>query len=81
MKITEKKITFGLIVGTRGFFNSALAVEGRESLIAQVEKLGFNYVILPFDATPTGAVETLEDARKCANLFNEKRSEIDGVIV
>lgn len=81
MKITEKKITFGLIVGTRGFFNSALAVEGRKSLIAQVEKLGFKYVILPIDATPTGAVETLEDARKCANLFNEKRSEIDGVIV
>jgi len=81
MKITEKKITFGLIVGTRGFFNSALAVEGRKSLIAQVEKLGFNHVILPFDATPTGAVETLDDARKCAKLFNDKRYEIDGVIV
>ncbi len=29
MKTTEKKMTFGLIVGTRGFFNSALAIEGR----------------------------------------------------
>ncbi len=81
MKITEKKITFGLIVGTRGFFNSALAVEGRKSLIAQIEKLGFNFVILPMDATPTGAIETIDDARKCAILFNEKRYEIDGVIV
>ncbi len=81
MKITQKKITFGLIVGTRGFFNSALAVEGRKSLIAQVEKLGFNHVILPFDATPTGAIETLEDAKKCAMLFNEKRHEIDGIII
>ncbi len=81
MKATEKKMTFGLIVGTRGFFNSALAVEGRKSLIALIEKLGYNHVILPPEATPTGALETLEDARKCAMLFNEKRYEIDGVIV
>ena len=81
MKITEKKMTFGLIVGTRGFFNSALAVEGRKDLIAQVKKLGYEYVILPSNATPTGAIETLEDARKCALLFNEKRYEIDGIIV
>jgi len=81
MQTNEKKITFGLVVGTRGFFNSELAVEGRKSLIAQIEKLGFNYVILPVEATPTGAIETLEDAKKCATLFNEKRYEIDGIIV
>ncbi len=81
MKITEKKITFGLIVGTRGFFNSALAVEGKKDLIKLIEKLGFGYVILPEDATPTGALETLEDAKKCAKLFNEHRDEIDGIIV
>ena len=71
MKITEKKITFGLIVGTRGIFNSSLAVKGRKDLIELIEKLGFSYVILTPDATPTGAIETLEDARKCARLFNE----------
>jgi L-fucose isomerase-like protein len=81
MKITEKKITFGLIVGTRGFFNSALAVDGRKDLIALMEKLGYNYVILPTDATPTGAIETIDDARKCARLFNENREEIDGIII
>jgi L-fucose isomerase-like protein len=81
MKITEKKITFGLIVGTRGFFNSALAVDGRKDLIALMEKLGYNYVLLPADATPTGAIETIDDARKCATLFNEKREEIDGIII
>lgn len=81
MKITEKKITFGLIVGTRGFFNSALATEGRKDLIKLLEKLGFGYVVLPSDATPTGALETIDDARKCAKLFNEHRDEIDGIIV
>jgi L-fucose isomerase-like protein len=81
MKITEKKITFGLVVGTRGFFNSALATEGRKSLIKTVEKLGFGHVILSAEATPTGAIETIQDARKCADLFIEKRNEIDGIIV
>jgi L-fucose isomerase-like protein len=81
MKITEKKITFGLIVGTRGFFNSALAAQGRKDLVRLLEKLGYGYVILPEDATPTGAIETLEDARRCARLFNEKREEIDGIII
>jgi L-fucose isomerase-like protein len=81
MKITEKKMTFGLIVGTRGFFNSALAVDGRKDLTALMEKLGYKYVILPSDATPTGAIETIDDARKCAKLFNENRDEIDGIII
>lgn len=81
MKFVEKKITFGLVIGTRGFFNSALAVDGRKSLISLMEKMGFGYYILPSDATPTGAIETVDDAAKCAKLFNEKRDEIDGVIV
>lgn len=81
MKMTNKKITFGLIVGTRGFFNSKLAAEGKKDLMDLINRLGYNYVILPDDATPTGAVETTDDARKVANLFHEKRNEIDGIIV
>lgn len=81
MKIIHKQITFGLVVGTRGFFNSALAVEGKKDLIALMDKLDYDYVILPSEATPTGAIETIDDARKCARLFNEKRDEIDGIIV
>jgi len=81
MKITEKKITFGVVVGTRGFFNSKLAKNGRKDLLALLEKLDYNYVILPSDQTPTGVIETVDDARKCAKLFNEHRDEIDGIIV
>ncbi len=81
MKIVNKKITFGLIVGTRGFFSSSLAVQGRKDLISLVEKLGYGYVILPMEDTPTGAIETLDDAKKCARLFNENRDDIDGIIV
>ncbi len=81
MKITEKKITFGVIVGTRGFFNSKLAVDGRKDMLALLDKLGYGNVILPADQTPTGAIETVDDARKCAKLFNEHRDDIDGIIV
>lgn len=76
-----KKITFGLIVGTRGFFSSSLAVNGKKELTQLMDRLGYDTVILPDDATPTGAVETIQDARKVATLFNEKRNQIDGIII
>ena len=81
MKVMEKKITFGIIVGTRGFFNPELAKQGRLDLLAQLDKLGYDYVIPPMDATPNGAIETLDDARTCAALFKEKADVIDGIIV
>jgi len=73
--------TFAIMVGTRGFFNPKLATEGRKKLMAKLEKMGFKAVILPENATPTGAIETIEDAHKCAKLFNEKRYKIDGIVI
>ncbi len=81
MNIMEKKLSFGLIVGTRGFFNPKLAQEGREQLLKKLDSLGYSYVILPDSATPNGAIEKLADARKCAKLFKENREQIDGIIV
>ena len=81
MNIMQKKSTFGLIVGTRGIFNPKLAQEGRVQLLKKLDSLGYSYVIPPEDATPNGAVETLADAHKCADLFKQEQDEIDGVIV
>ena len=81
MKIMDKTLNFGLIVGTRGFFNPKLADEGRKQLLAKLDSLGYSYVILPEQETAHGAIETLADARKCAELFKRNRDEIDGVIV
>lgn len=81
MKIMEKKTTFGLMVGTRGFFNPELARQGRKDLLAKLDKLGYNYIITPEDATPNGAIETLADAKMCTELFKKHRDEIDGVVV
>ncbi len=81
MNIMEKKLTFGLIVGTRGFFNPKLAQKGREQLLKKLDSLSYSYVILPEGATPNGAIETLTDAQKCAELFKENKEQIDGIIV
>ncbi|MCK4516863.1 MAG: fucose isomerase, partial [Spirochaetaceae bacterium] len=69
MRVAEKKITFGVIVGTRGFFNPDHARVAREQIIAKLDNLGYGKVILPADATEHGAIETIEHARKCATLF------------
>ncbi len=76
-----EKITFGVVVGTRGFFPSALAVEGRKQLIEKLEKMGFGVIIAPEGATPHGAVETSADALVYSHLFHDKKDIIDGIIV
>jgi len=74
-------MTFGLIVGTRGFFNSQLAREGRKQLEEKLNSLGFEYVIPPENDTPNGAIESLADARRCAELFQKNHARIDGFVV
>ncbi len=77
----DKKTTLGLIVGSRGFFNPELAANGRQKLLSKLDNLDYDYVITPKDATPNGAIETREDAAKCAKLFKESADRIDGVVV
>jgi len=81
MRIIKKKTTFGLIVGTREFFNSELAVGVRAKLLSILQEQGYGYVITPEDATPCGAIETRAHAKLCAELFKRNADEIDGVIV
>jgi L-fucose isomerase-like protein len=81
MKMMQKKITFGVIVGTRNIFNAQLAVAEREKLLSLLEKLGFGYVIPDAEATAAGAIETRADAKICAELFKAHRDAIDGIIV
>ncbi len=76
-----KKVTLGVIVGNRGFFPDILAKEGRKDILEVLKKNGFGTVALSMQQTKYGAVETFEDAKKCAALFAENREKIDGVIV
>ncbi|MFO7657315.1 MAG: fucose isomerase, partial [Bacteroidales bacterium] len=77
----KKKLTFGLIVGTRNIFNAKLAEEAKIVLLKKMKEWGYDYVILASEATPTGNIETYQDAKKCADLFKKNRDIIDGVIV
>lgn len=79
----NRKMCFGVIIGTRAYFNSELARDVRKQLLKTLTDEGYNYVILPEDATPTGcsSIETREDGLKCAALFRENRERIDGIIV
>jgi L-fucose isomerase-like protein len=76
-----KKQTFGVIIATRNIFNSKLAVEARAKVLAKLEKMEFNSIILPSGETPTGNIEGYADAVKCANLFRKNIEVIDGILV
>lgn len=81
MKMFDKKVSLGLIIASREFFNGTLALDARRDVIAQLDKLGIGYHILPVDATNNGTVETKEDVRKYVQLFDEHRHDIDGFVV
>lgn len=73
--------TFGVIISTRGFFPAWLAEEGRSQILAKLEEMGHQVVTLSMADTCHGAVETWEDAKKCAELFKANRDRIDGILV
>lgn len=78
----KKKLVFGLIVATRNIFSADLARQARPVLLQKLDKLGYDYVILDEDQTPTfGSVGTYDDAKVCAELFKANRDRIDGIIV
>lgn len=74
-------VTLGIIVGNRGFFPAHLCLTGRQKILAVLEAAGIRTVIVPEEATNNGAIESLKEARLCADLFAKHRDEIDGVIV
>lgn len=74
-------ITLGVIVGNRGFFPSHLCETGRATVLEVLEDEGINTVALSPEDTTFGSVESLSDARKCADLFKAHREEIDGILV
>lgn len=73
--------TFGVIIGNRGFFPAVLARDGREEILRVLEQEGYRAICPSPEDTKFGSVETLQDARKCADLFKKHREELDGILV
>jgi L-fucose isomerase-like protein len=76
-----QRMTMGVIVGNRGFFPDQLAKSGREEIIQVLQKSGMDVVILGPEDSKYGAVETYQEATRCAELFRAHSARIDGVIV
>lgn len=75
------KPTLGVIIGNRDFFPDSLITSGRQELQQVFTELDIEPIWLDPSATKLGAVETWEDARKCAALFEENRKRIDGILI
>src|SRR5450755_2405116 len=75
------KMTMGIIVGNRGFFPGQLAETGREEMIEALKKAGMDAVVLDPSQSKHGAVETRDEAKRCAELFRAQGGKIDGVVV
>src|ERR1700721_1056278 len=74
-------ISFGVIVGNRDFFPDALVTQGRQDILEVLAERGIDSVILDTESTKLGGVETWQDAKKCAALFDEHRQRINGILV
>ncbi len=77
----QRNMTFGVVVGNRGFFPDHLAKTGREEIISVLEAAGARPVVLSPQESKYGAVETYAESQRCAELFKKHADTIDGVIV
>jgi len=73
--------TFGLLVGSRGFFPGHLARSGREQMIAALEAAGYDVICPTPEQTTHGAVQSREDAKQCAQLFRRNADRISGIVL
>jgi len=74
-------MVLGVIVGNRGFFPDHLAKSGRQEMVAALTAKGVKPIVLGENDSKHGAVETRQEAARCAELFKKHREEIDGVVV
>jgi L-fucose isomerase-like protein len=71
----------GVLYGNRDFFPDQLVTEARADIARIFARLGIRAVQLGEHDSKLGGVESHADARKCAELFRQHASEIDGVLV
>src|ERR1022692_529545 len=76
-----RPMTFGVIVGNRGFFPGHLAQSGHSEMVAAIEKAGHSVVVTGPEDTRHGAIESRAEAARCADLFRKNSEKIDGIII
>ena len=81
IRTVNRKVSLGVVIGSRAFFSPAPCKQARDEVLAQLEKLGVNAITLPFEATENGAVQSIADAKLYAEHFKAHRDEIDGLVI
>ena len=76
-----RPMTFGVVVGNRGFFPGHLAQSGHSEMVAAIGKAGHRVVVTGPEDTRYGAIESRAEAARCADLFRKNRDQIDGIII
>src|SRR5476651_2134929 len=79
--VKPRPVTFGMIVGNRGFFPAHLAKSGRAEMLSAITGAGYGVVATGPEDTKHGAIESRAEAAHCADLFKKHAGEIDGIIV
>jgi L-fucose isomerase-like protein len=77
----RRKVTLGLVIGSRAFFSPAPCQTAREEALTQLHRLGVDVVTLPYEATENGAVQCMADADLYARHFRAHADRIDGLVI
>lgn len=77
----RRRLSFGVVIGSRAFFSPAPCEAARREVLAHLETLGIDAVTLPFEATANGAVQSIADAELYAGHFRRHAEEIDGLVI
>ena len=77
----NRKTTFVVFFGNRGFFPASLQQTARTEMQEVLESLGHKPLMLDEKATRHGAVETPDEGRVFANFLRQHRDEYGGVIL
>tara|TARA_R110002126_G_scaffold213048_1_gene359511 strand:+ start:31342 stop:32808 length:1467 start_codon:yes stop_codon:yes gene_type:complete len=81
IRTVNRKISLGIVIGSRALFGPAPCIDARNQILAQLDKLGINAIILPVEATDNGAVQSIADAKLYAEHFKTHRDDIDGLVI
>jgi len=77
----NKKTTFALFFGNRGFFPASLIDGARKELPKALKEWGHKTIMLNKDATRYGAVETPREGEIYARFLRENRGKFGGIIL
>ena len=70
----NKKVTFALFFGNRGFFPGEVIADARAELTQALTKNGYDYIIMDESLTRYGAVETITEGA----IYNKFLKENEG---